>query len=100
MPARVREQRTYDAPLAEVAAMLTDPAFREEVLARQRVVRGTVTVEEGGLRIEQVMSTRGLPPAAAGFVGSEIVLVRVARWQDPAARDLHVTIPGQPAASH
>ena len=97
MAARVREQRTYDAPLEQVAAMLADPAFREEVLSRQRVERGSVSVEEGGLRIEQVMSTRGLPPAAAGFVGAEIVLVRVERWQDVARRDVHVTIQGQPA---
>ena len=94
MAARVREQRTYDAPLEQVAAMLADPAFREEVLSRQRVERGSVSVEEGGLRIEQVMSTRGLPPAAAGFVGAEIVLVRVERWQNVARRDVHVTIQG------
>ena len=35
---------TYDAPAAEVFAMLTDPAWREKVGAAQSVVSSTVTV--------------------------------------------------------
>lgn len=35
---------TYDAPAAEVFAMLTDPARREKVGAAQNVVSSTVTV--------------------------------------------------------
>lgn len=37
---------TYDAPAAEVFAMLTDPARREKVGAAQNVVSSTVTVTQ------------------------------------------------------
>ena len=39
MATTLTHEMTYDAPLADVAAMLADPAFREEVCADQRVLR-------------------------------------------------------------
>ncbi|MGY2702172.1 MULTISPECIES: DUF2505 domain-containing protein [unclassified Nocardioides] len=90
----------YDAPLADVAAMLADPAFREEVCAYQRVLRSSVTVDvDGGITtvvVEQAQPANGIPGFARKFVGDEIDIVQREEWSSPEAADLHVTIPGKP----
>lgn len=96
----VRHQLTYDAPLADVAAMLADPAFRKEVCDYQRVLRSEVSVEEsaGGtrVRIDQVQAADGIPSFAAKFVGDEIHIVQTETWPSPEHGDIEVTIPGRP----
>ena len=53
---------TYDAPASAVAAMLADPAFREEVVEAQHVLRHDVQVTgdpaagSGTVIVEQVQS--------------------------------------------
>jgi hypothetical protein len=102
MTKRLTQDLTYDAPLAEVAAMLADPGFREEVCDYQRVVRRTVTISgdaaDGTLdvTIDQVQAADGIPSFARKFVGDEINIVQTERWSTSAEGDLHVTIPGKP----
>ncbi len=45
MSKRVTHRLTYDAPASEVYAMLTTPAFREEVCTRMKVISSKATVE-------------------------------------------------------
>lgn len=96
MGTRVVKELTYDAPLEEVAAMLTDRAFRERVLERMRVLRGSVTVEGGVVTIEQVQSASSLPSFATRLVGDEIRIVQVEAWRTPEHADVEVSIPGKP----
>lgn len=96
MATRVSRQLAYDAPVGEVSAMLHDPAFREEVLAAQDVLRGTVRVEGPVVRVEQVRSADGLPSYARKIVGDEIEIVQEETWTAPGAADVHLTIPGKP----
>ena len=96
MGKRVVKDLTYDASLEEVAAMLTDQTFRELVLERMRVVRGSVTVEGGVVTIEQVQSSSGLPSFATKLVGDEIRIVQVESWRTTEHADVEVTIPGKP----
>ena len=96
MGKRVVKDLTYDAPLEEVAAMLTDPAFRELVLERMHVVRGSVTVEDGVVTLEQVQSSSGLPSFATKLVGDEIRIVQVESWRTTEHADVEITIPGKP----
>ncbi|GAA5124236.1 DUF2505 domain-containing protein [Alloalcanivorax gelatiniphagus] len=96
MGKRVVKELTYDASLEEVAAMLTDPAFRERVLERMRVLRGHVTVEDRVVTIEQVQSAASLPSFATKLVGAEIRIVQVEAWRTPEHADVEVTIPGKP----
>lgn len=97
---RFRHELTYAAPLAEVSAMLDDPAFREGVIAAQRGVRGTFQIETDGdlttAVLDRVMPTRGLPPFATRFVGSELNVVQREEWESAEYADLQVTIPGKP----
>lgn len=96
MGKRVVKELTYDASLEEVAAMLTDRAFRERVLERMRVVRGSVTVSDGVVTLDQVQSASGLPSFATKLVGDEIRIVQVESWRTRDHADVEVTIPGKP----
>ncbi|NPC95876.1 DUF2505 domain-containing protein [Nocardioides sp. zg-DK7169] len=100
MGTRVSHTLSYDAPLADVHAMLLDPAFREEVCARARVLSSSAAVEEldAGHRvtIEQVQSAAGLPSFATRIVGDSIRIVQVETWTTTEHADVEVTIPGKP----
>ena len=98
MGKRVTRELTYDASIGEVAAMLTDPVFRERVLERMKVVRGHATVEDGVVTLDQVQSTSSLPSFATRLVGDEIRIVQVESWRTPERADVEVTIPGKPGA--
>lgn len=88
---------TYDASAEAVSAMLDDPAFREEVLAQQKVKRGSVDIDGDVARIEQVRSADEIPSFARSFVGDEIVIVQTETWTSPTAADIDLAIPGKPA---
>jgi hypothetical protein len=100
MTTRIAHVLTYPGALADVAAMLADPAFREEVCARQGVLRHSVKVSGRGAGMEVVVdrvhSADGVPSVARKLVGDEINIVQVERWTDADAADVTVTIPGKP----
>ena len=96
MATSLRRELPYDASPDAVAAMLADTAFREEVLERQRVVRGSVKIEGGQVTIEQVQSAAALPSFARKLVGDEIVILQQEHWRTSTSADLHVSIPGKP----
>lgn len=96
MSTKFRKQLTYDAPAEAVTAMLDDAAFREAVLARQKVLRGSVDVAGDLVRIEQVRSGDDIPSFARKFTGDEIVIVQTETWTSPTTADLDLAIPGKP----
>ncbi len=93
---KLTKHLTYDAPAAAVAAMLDDPAFREAVLERQQVVRGSVDIDGDVARIEQVRSGDDIPSFARKFVGDEIVIVQTETWTSPTEAKVELAIPGKP----
>ncbi len=100
MSKRLTHDLTYDAPLADVAAMLADRAFRERVCDAQGVLRHDVSIEPSGegkhVRIDQVQAARGLPSFAAKFVGDQIQIVQDEEWSTAEHALLTVAIPGKP----
>jgi hypothetical protein len=100
MAKRLVHDLTYDAPMASVAEMLADPAFREEVTEEQGVVRAMVSVDsdEHGMEvtIDQVQAAEGIPSFARKFVGDEINIVQRESWASATEGDIEVTIPGKP----
>ncbi len=96
MSTKLTKQMTYDASAEAVAAMLDDRAFREAVLERQKVTRGSVVIDGDVVTIEQVRSADGIPSFARSFVGDEIVIVQTETWTSPTAADLELAIPGKP----
>lgn len=96
MSTKLSKQLTYDAPAEAVTAMLDDPAFREAVLERQRVLRGSVDIDGDVARIEQVRSGDDIPSFARKFVGDEIVIVQTETWTSPTSARIDLAIPGKP----
>lgn len=100
MSKKIRLELTYDAPVAAVAAMLADPAFREKVCDFQGVLRHSVSVEGAGagmrVTIDQVQPARGIPSFATKFVGDEINIVQKESWSSAERATVEVTIPGKP----
>ena len=100
MSTRVVKELTYDAPLEDVAAMLTDATFRERALERMKVLRGTATVESGPdgtvVTLDQVQSASSLPSFATKIVGDETRIRQVETWRTPDRADIDVAIPGKP----
>ena len=93
---KLTKKLTYAAPAEAVAAMLDDPAFREAVLERQQVLRGSVDIDGDVATIEQVRSADDIPSFARSFVGDEIAIVQKETWTSPTAADVHLAIPGKP----
>ena len=101
MSTRIVHELTYDAPLADVAAMLADPAFRSEVCVATGATKHAVSVDgvQGDpmeVRIEYSQPTDRVPKFAQKFVGSEVDIVQSETWTSPEHGDIHVTIPGKP----
>ena len=100
MSKRLKHELTYDAPVDAVAAMLADPAFREEVCDYQRVISRKVTVTPSGdgmdVVIDMVQPARGIPGFAQKFVGDTINIVQSESWSSPTQGDITITIPGKP----
>ncbi|HWJ82013.1 MAG TPA: DUF2505 domain-containing protein [Nocardioides sp.] len=93
-------EMVYDAPIEAVAAMLSDPAFREEVCRAQRATSHDVTIDGDTtakrVRIEMVQPTDKVPAFAAKIVGAHTEIHQVEDWSSPVAGDVSVTIPGKP----
>ncbi len=97
MSKRMTHELTYDAPVDRVAAMLADPAFREEVTLAQGAVRHEVSSDDGHVVIDQVRPARGLPSFVTKLVGDEINIRQEERWTSETEGDIEVRVPGKPA---
>ena len=96
MSTRLTKLLTYDATAEAVTAMLDDQEFREAVLEKQRVVRGSATIDGDVVTIEQVRGGDDLPSFARSFVGDEILIVQTENWTSPTSADVRLAIPGKP----
>jgi hypothetical protein len=99
MSTSLSHETTYDAPLAEVSAMLTDPAFRRAVFESQDAssvdVSVSGTTESGAVTIDYTQPTVGVPSFAKKLVGDGVRIVQRETWTGNKA-ELHVSIPGKP----
>lgn len=90
----------YDAPLATVTAMLTDPVFRERVCDAQGASDRSVSV--GGtpveVRIQRTQPTAGVPAVAKRFVSTEVTVEQHEVWSTETAAVLDITTTGNLAS--
>jgi hypothetical protein len=103
MAKTIRHEMHYDASIEQVAAMLGDPAFREEVCRSQGVTKVEVDITADGdpggpkqVRIDQWQPTQGVPGFAKKIVGDETNIVQEETWTSATHGDITVTIPGKP----
>ena len=96
MSTTLTHELTYDAPLADVAAMLSDPAFREEVCRGQRALACKVRIEGSRVEVDYEQAAQGVPSFARKFVGDTISISQRESWSSPDAATVTMTIPGKP----
>lgn len=100
MATRLVHEMVYDASLIEVAGMLSDPEFRQEVCRNQRATSYTAQIEgdanEKAVRIEMTQPTDRVPAFAKKIVGDTVTIVQTEAWSSASHADVHVTIPGKP----
>ncbi len=87
----------YDAPVADVLAMLTDPAFREKAARAQGVTSVQVTSTDGAVKIDQEQPNTDIPAFARAFAGETTRSVITETWTGETAT-FGVETPGKPAA--
>lgn len=86
----------YDAPLAEVYAMLTDPAFREKAATSQGLTSVDVAVDGGDIRLDMEQPTTDLPGFARKVVGETSKVVQAEAWNGTDTADFSITMPPLP----
>jgi hypothetical protein len=97
---RFQHTSSYDAPVDEVYAMLTDRAWREKVGEAQGVVSTDVTITRQGegcrVVIDQVQNTAGLPAIAKKIAGDTTRAVVTEVWTSPTQGTIEILAPGKP----
>jgi hypothetical protein len=97
---RFRHVNSYAADPAAVHAMLTTPAFRDEVCTYQRALEHSVDVARDGgtttVVITRTQAMDGAPAAARKVVGSSVGIVQREVWTGHQGGDFAMEIPGKP----
>lgn len=100
---RITIELSYDAPPADVFAMLADPAFRERVCEAQQTVSHDVGVEMAGagmtVTVETVQNTAGLPSIAKKVVGDTTRAILTETWKDGSGGTVQIAAPGKPTGA-
>lgn len=87
----------YDAPLADVYAMLQDPTFREKAAWAQQVTSVDVTVEGGEVRVEMRQPNTDIPAFARKIAGESTHAIQAEVWNGADTAEFSITTPGIPA---
>ena len=99
---QLRHEITYAAPLADVFAMLSDPAFRQAAAEAMGVISADVSITPKGegicVRIDQVQPTEGIPGFAKKFAGDTTRAVQAEEWSSPAGGTISIETPGKPTS--
>jgi len=102
---KVSERHDYDAAPDAVWAMITDPAWREQVCAATGAIRWDVVVdadETGGtVEVTRVLPAE-LPDPVRRIVGDTVTVTQAETWGPAAAdgtrrADVQLRVKGQPA---
>jgi uncharacterized protein YndB with AHSA1/START domain len=97
---KFRHEITYDAPAAEVYAMLTDPAFRQKSCDAMGVLSADITVEADGptatVVIDQVQPTEGVPAFAKKIAGESTRAIQTEDWAEGTRATMTLRTPGKP----
>jgi hypothetical protein len=100
---RLRHELAYDAPPAEVLAMMSDPLFWRKVGEANDVISWTPTVTTEGdatrVVIDEEQRTAGVPSFAKKIVGESTRVVITQLWRGHQA-DYEIDTPGKPTHVH
>jgi hypothetical protein len=98
----LRHEIVYDAPRADVFAMLSDPMFRQAAAEATGVISADVTITPNGegisVLIDQVQPTEGVPGFAKRFAGETTRAVQTEEWNSPVGGTISIETPGKPTS--
>lgn len=98
----LRHEISYDAPLSDVFAMLSDPEFRQVSATAMGVISADVMITPSGegisVKIDQVQPTEGVPGFAKKFAGETTRAVQTEEWVSPAGGTITIETPGKPTS--
>ena len=101
-PMKLQHDISYDAPLADVYAMLADPEFRQAAAAATGVISAEVSITPKGegmtVLIDQVQPTEGVPGFAKKFAGETTRAVQTEEWGSPSGGSITIETPGKPTS--
>ena len=100
---KVRHSVRYEAPIADVYAMLTDPVFREKAAVAQDATDVKVSVDGQKLTLDMQASNSGLPGFAQKFAGDRTHSITSELWSDGSVTgdwvaEFSVSTPGKPTS--
>src|SRR3954447_3172679 len=99
---KLRHEISYDAPLAEVYAMLADPAFRQSSATAMGGISADVTITPKGegmsVHIDQVQRTEGVPGFAKKSAGETTRAVQTEEWDSTTGGTITIETPGKPTS--
>lgn len=99
---QLRHEIVYDAPLADVFAMLSDPMFRQAAADATGVISADISITPNGdgisVRIDQVQPTEGVPGFAKKFAGETTRAVQTEEWSSPSGGTISIETPGKPTS--
>jgi uncharacterized protein DUF2505 len=100
---RFRHELSYDAPPAQVYAMLADPDFRKASCEAMEVISADVQLERDGegfsLVIDQLQNTKDLPAFARTFAGESTQAIQREVWLGTTTGSLSIESPGKPTSA-
>lgn len=95
----LRHELRYDAPVEDVLAMLTDPAYWDRVAAATDAITSSTTVEQVGadirVRTDQEQRVVGVPSFARKLVGESTRALKQQTWTGLRST-FEVETPGKP----
>ncbi|MCW2781848.1 MAG: hypothetical protein JWR35_2297 [Marmoricola sp.] len=101
-PMKLRHELTYDAPVAEVFAMLSDPAFRDQLAIATEAVSSNASVSVEGdtttVLIDQIQPVRGVPGFAKKIAGDSTHAIQRETWTGGTSASLTIETPGKPTS--
>ena len=100
---KFRHELSYDAPPAQVYAMLADPEFRQQSCAAMEVISADVQLDHDGegftLVVDQLQNTKDLPAFARTFAGESTQAIQREVWLSKESGNLSIESPGKPTSA-
>ncbi len=93
---RLQHTATYDAPAADVFAMLVDPEFRRKVAAATDATSCDAAYGGGKLVVREDQAVKGVPSFAKKFVGETTTAIHTEVWTDGTSATVEIETPGKP----
>lgn len=94
---KLRHENVYDAPAADVFAMLVDPAYRKKVAEATDAISCDAAFGGGKLVVREEQAVKGVPGFAKKFVGDSTTAIHTEIWDAAGTSGtFEIETPGKP----